>query len=804
MRIIVKKGFLLVFFILYSINSFADTKISKIIIENNHRIESKTIESYLKLKVGDLYNDKIEIESIRNLYSTEFFDDINMKFNNGVLLVKVYETPMIIDIKFEGNSKIKTNDLEQNVDLYKGDSYHQPSIDKIIRKITQIYNSVGRYLVKVEVKKIKLDSNRVKLVFKISEGPKTKVKNITFVGNNDFASNILRKEIQTSETAWYSFMSKDDVYNPFNIEQDLQMLKHFYSSKGYIDFKHIGVNAELTKNKKYFNIVYTVEEGEQYKFGNVTIKNEIDDIKLDEKKLLVKIKTDAIYNGNLVKKVLNDISIQFENQGFQEVQVSDELDKNISEKKVNLTFVIKKTSKVYLKNINISGNHKTHDNVIRRSFKIYEGDVFNRRKVERGIREIKKLNYFDPNIGFAYNRNDEGIDKYDLNIEVEEKSTASLGFSAGWSTASGFFGMINFREMNLSGTGKILDVSAQKSSNTTKYSLGLTEPSLFDSDILLGGHIFKKSSSDADLNGMKRPYSEEEIGFRPKIGYDITPDFSHSISYLIENTEIKLNQDKKDKVPQSIKEQEGKKTTSSISSGLTFDRLDNRYDPKYGYLLSMTQEFAGLGGDINFFKNEFSVKYFHSFFNDKLTLKMSAEYGNIFPLKNETLRIVDRFNLGEPRLRGFESYGIGPLDMSKVTKNIQSNNVSTVDKDGNIVSPTTPAATQVNKDSDEEKGESLGGNKYYLVNLEAIIPVKSDRDLEISLVGFVDLGSLWGIDNTKKNDNIKDSDSLRISSGIGIILKTPLLPIRIDFAFPIKKEDYDREQKISISSLFNL
>ncbi len=768
-----KRLSLLVFILFYSIFVYADSKITRISVQNNHRIEAKTIESYLGLKVGDVFSDKAEIDSLKALYKTGFFENVSLKFNAGNLTITVEETPIIVEMSFQGNSKIKTNDLEKLFTIYKGDPYSQAMVEHDINQMTQLYNSVGRYLTKIDVEKQKIDSNRVKLIFKISEGPKTKIKTINFIGNNNFSSGILKKNIYTSESTWYSFMSTDDVYNVGRIEADIQMLKNFYGSKGYIDFKSISVTSELSKDKKYFTLVYNIEEGDKYYFNNVSIKSEIDGIKLDEKSTLKKIKSGSIYNRNLTDKAINEISEKLENEGYSEIEVLDELNRDSKNKTVDITFVIKKSSQIYIEKINITSNKKTHDKVIRRALDIYEGDRFSRRQIDRGIRRIRVLNFFEPDVKHNYEKSENNLDKYNLNIQVEEKSTASLGFNAGYSSVGGFFGNINFKEINLAGTGKHLDIAYSRSASTSSYNLGITEPYFFGTDISVGGRIFRKLSDDADFNGKKRPYSQYMIGFKPNIGYELLPDLYHSVDYLIQSGDIKLSTNTDKVIPKSVIEQAGKKITSSIISTLTFDRLDNRYFPKSGYSLSSTQEFAGLGGDIHFFKNEFATKYFYSFFEDRLTFKLSGEYGNIFALKNKTLRIIDRFSLGEPKLRGFEAEGVGPREIEM--------------KDNKIVPE-----------------ESLGGEQYYLVNAELIMPVKTEKNFNLSLLGFMDFGSLWGLDNIKKDDSIKNDNSIRASIGFGFILNTSIAPIRVDFGFPIKKEKYDKEQVISIGTSVNL
>jgi outer membrane protein insertion porin family len=779
MRITVIKGFLLIFFILYNFCSYADSKVTKISIENNHRIDSKTVEKYLQIKIGDVFNDKLEIEAVKNLYSTEFFDDLSINFNNGILLVKVYETPMISEVKFEGNSKIKSHDLENLISLYKGDSYHQPTIDLNIKKIIQLYNSVGRYLINVKVEKVKLDNNRVKLIFKISEGPKTKIKNISFIGNKNFSQDMLKKNIKTSETTWYSFMSKDDVYDPSRIDYDIYMLKNFYASKGYIDFKSISVISELSKTKKYFNLVYTIDEGNKYKFGEYSIKNEVVEIKTDLTKFLDPIKTNLTYNEDFVQKIIDNISAKLEKDGYGEMQISRQLDKNSNDKTVNITFVITKLNKFYINKINIIGNRKTRDSVIRNKLQIYEGDLYNKRKIESGIRRVRNTNYFEYNIETSEERDQNSIDKYDLNIKVEEKSTTSLGFSGGWSSVGGMFGNINLREINLGGTGKLLDLLYNRSSSVSNYSLMLMEPHFLDANISVGGKVFRKVSIDSDLSGKKKPYSQDIIGFQPRIGYQITPDLNHSLAWLIQTGDVILKKETDKKISRIIKEQAGKGIiTSSIISGLSFDRLDNRHLPKYGYLLSADHEFAGLGGDIHFFKQEYMAQFFHSFLDEKLTFKLEGEVGYIFPLKgqkNDSLRIIDRFDLGEPRMRGFESQGVGPC--------------------------------AYDDQKDKKERENLGGDKYYLVKAELIMPIKNERGINISLVGFMDFGSIWGLDVekiSKQTEVFNNSDSLRISTGIGIIVNTDIIPIRIDFGFPLKKEKHDKEQVVSIGSSINL
>ena len=737
--------------------SLADTVIRKITIEGNHRVERSTIESYLKLKIGESYNSFKEDEAIKRLYATSLFKNIKMYISGeGNLIVDVTETPFISSVVFTGNSKIKTNLLAKEIYTVPGESLSQAKIELDVKRILEIYKRSGRFATIVTPKVESLANNRVKVIFDIAEGPKTAIKYIYFSGNENYTDAELKSIVLTKESRWFRFLESNDTYEPDRIEYDKELLKEFYQSVGFADFRVISVSAELNNTKEYFVLTYSLEEGEKYNFGNITVDNKLTNVDIIPVNKLINIKQNSVFNMKTLENISEKIGEYFSAAGYPAVNVYPNIEKNPN-RTVDVKFVIEKADKVYIDKINIINNLKTEDHVIRREFKAEEGDILNRSYVEKGERNLRNLDYFEKiNISFAQAK---AKDRYDLNVEVDEKSTSSIGFDLGYNTAGGVFGRFSFLERNLVGTGKILNASVQVSKNTTSYYGGITEPHFLDRDLSLGvnGFINKTGRGQNILSNTDQNYRLNSVGGKTSLGYEIKEDLSHEIDYSIKRDTLSS--------PSSsssifLQEQMGKFITSAIGHTVTYDQTDSRIIPKNGYLLSGTQEFAGVGGDNKYLKHEVDGKYYKSFVNNKLTLKLSAAGGDIAALGGQVVRISDRFNLGDYSLRGFASGGVGPRE--KVTN------------------------------------EGIGGKRYYTFSTELNFPTPVPEEFNLTGAVFMDLGSLWGVGLNKAKYQspygIYNDKSLRASVGFGFIWITRFAPIRMDWGFPVKKKKYDDTQ----------
>ena len=733
-------------------------KIKLIEIQGNKRIETSTVRNYLNLDIGDEINQQKQDAAIKNLYATYLFENLSIDFNNGILKVQLQEFPLITKVEFKGNSKISNSALKKDTITKVGTSLSNSAINTDVIKIQELYKKQGRFLTKVEAKIEKLQNNRAKVIFEVMEGPKSEVKNIYFVGNKKYKTNELKSLILTKEKVWFKFWS-NNAYDPDKIEHDKYVLKQFYNSLGYADFQVISINPQISKNKNYFDITYVIDEGEKYCLDKIDIQNNIKEINTHDLKKFIKVKKGDRYNSVTLENIAENIADYIENKGYPEITVNAEtLNKNYQKRVIDIAFVIEKAAKVYIRRINITGNVKTQDKVIRREFKISEGDLFNREAIDRGDRNLRSLDYFEklaiqPTIT-------EQEDKYDLNIDVQEKATANAGLEGGYSSAEGLFSRIAYHERNFLGMGKYLDTSVTFGRKKIIYSLGVTEPHFLDRNLTLGtsGFIMQSGAQKGVFGSESQPYSLNSYGGRISLGYDVTNDLFHNVYYSYRHDHLKV---KTATSSHYIKEQQGKFNTSAVGHSLTYDKTDNRAFPKNGYMLSGSQEYAGVGGDNKYLKNEIEAKYLISFLDNDYTLKVSGSAGLIKGVGGQKVRIRDRFNMGDPTFRGFAPGGMGPRD----------------------------------KRSDE----GLGGQKFYAITTELSFPLGLPRELNLTGSVFADYGALWSFDRQKdsaysKND-VYDSKKPDLSVGAGFLWLTRIAPVRVDWAIPIRKKHYDETQR---------
>lgn len=760
--------FLMCFF---TLTSFAN-EISKINISGNKRVETSTIKEYLGIKVGDDYSPEIKNKGIKSLYATSLFEDIEIVYNEGILNVSVKENLFISEVKFSGNSKVKTDILENSIITSAGESFKHYKIQSDVRKIKEIYQKAGRFAAVVNSKVEHLDNNRVKVIFDISEGPKTVIKNIYFVGNKHYTASELKSIIMTKESKWFRFLSSNDSYDPSRLEYDKYLLKQFYGSVGFADFRVISVTSELMQTKEGFILTYSIDEGKKHNLGDVTLNNELLEVSDREILDLIKHKKGDVFNIEKIESTIDEISKYLSNRGFPSADVRTENTINSGSQSVDVEFKITKTSKQYINRINISGNIKTEDQVIRRELRIEEGDIFNRSLVERGARNIRNLNYFDDDISVTWDQS-EYADRYDLNIDVQEKSTANIGLELGYDTSSGIFGKLSFVERNLVGTGRILDMGVRTGKKNTHYYAGITDPYFMGSDFALGVNAFHSNNSSVDNNGLsksqgsrsdRKSYSSKSTGVGVLVGYNITDDLNHQIEYEIKRDKLTASGKNKSIF---IQEQIGSRLSSSVSHTLTYDLTDNRHLPKSGYIISGMQQYTGLGGDNKFIKHEVNGKIYKSFLDNKYTLSFTSFAGHMKGISGKKVVISDRFNVGGYNLRGFASRGIGPR--------IKKGSVSI-----------------------EDDEESLGGQKYYTLSTElstALPFIPKEFDVIGSI--FLDAGALWDADS-KVDSGFHNSKSLRSSVGFGFLWITRMAPIKMDWGFPIKRKKYDETQRFSL------
>lgn len=754
----IKISFLLSLLLVNSV-SFADSRINKITVVGNERIEESTVKEYLGIEIGDNYDSSYKNHALKSLYSTQLFENISINMNGNNLIVTVKETPFVSKVEFIGNTKVKSATLVNEMSTSAGESLRKSKLRTDVEKIKEIYKRSGRFSLGVNAKVEPQENNRVKVIFEITEGPKTGINNIYFSGNNNYQSSELKSIILTRESKWFRFLETNDAYDPDRIEYDKQLLTEFYNSVGFADFRVISVTADLLPTREGFILTYSVEEGDKYTFGDITLENNLSNIKNEEISKFISSKKGKTFNMRSMQTLSEKISDHLSALGYPQVEVTPEINTDRTNNVANVKIVVNRADKIFVNKINVEGNLKTEDHVIRRQFKIAEGDIYNRTKIERGEQNLRNLDYFNK-LSVKVSPTDKR-DRYNLNIDVEEKSTSSIGLDLGYNTSGGPFGRISFLEKNLVGTGKYLSAGVQVGRRNTQYYSGLTDPNFLDRDLSLSFNVFNNQSGRQNgLNLGEQNYSLDSVGAKTSLGYDIVEYLSHEVDYSIKKDILKSPAS----TSSFITEQMGKFITSSVGQSLTFDQTDSRIIPKNGYIITGSQEYAGVGGDTRYLKHELDIKAFKSFYENKYTFRISGSAGDIRGNGGKKVRISDRFNLGDYSLRGFEYGGVGPRD--KTTK------------------------------------EGLGGQKYYTVSTEFSFPVGLPEEFNVTGSVFSDIGALWDADSKalieSAGGGIYNDKSLKASVGFGFLWVTKIAPIRMDWAFPLKKKPYDQGQRFHI------
>lgn len=723
-------------------------RIRDIVIEGNQRIEISTIQNYLTLQPGSTYSSAEADKSLKALFATGLFSDVNLRMQGDTLIVRITENPVVNRILLEGNRRMQADQIRNELQLKPRQVYTRAKVQADTQRIQQIYRRSGRFAARVEPKVIQLPQNRVDLIFEISEGPLTGVSRIRFIGNQRFSDSRLREVIQTKESAWYRFLSSDDSYDPDRVTFDREKLRQFYLSKGFADFRVINAVAELLPNRESFIITFTVEEGERYRFGSMNVVSEIKGIDGERLQSLMVTKTGEVYNAEEIENTVQAITSELGRLGYAFVDVRPEVKKDREKRIIDITYAIGESPRVFVERINIVGNVRTLDKVIRREFRLAEGDAFNAAKLRRTRTRLRGLNFFDK-VEITENRGS-APDKVVLTAEVTERSTGELSIGVGYSTTESVLGDISIRERNLLGRGQDLRLGFSLSTRRQQFDLGFTEPYFLDRELAAGFDVSHRRTDYERRSSLDQTTTQAS----PRFAYPITEHLSQQVYYRIRQDEIE-NIDSS--ASRFIQAQKGTYVTSAVGHALTYDRRDDKIEPTGGYVLRLAQEAAGLGGSEQYVKNVVTgYKYFS--LADDVVLSLGAEAGVITGIDDD-VRLPNRFFIGGDTFRGFESGGIGPRDITT--------------------------------------GDSLGGEKYYKAEADASFPIGLPNEFGIKGRLFTEAGSLW--DTSDSGPEVADSSSVRVSAGTGLQWKSPLGLIRVDFGFPLVKEDYDEREVVRIN-----
>lgn len=732
--------------------------VQKIVVLGTQRIEPQTVISYISLREGDIYNPQTIDVALKTLYQTGLFADVKFRFDGTTVTISVVENPIINQIEFEGNSKVSQKDLEKEVQLKPRTVFTRSKVQADVQRIIELYRRNGKFAASVDPQIIQRPQNRVDLIFSITEGPSTGVARINFIGNKIFSDSTLKSQIATEESDWYKFLTSNDNYDPDRLTFDREQLRRFYSSRGYADFRVISAVAELSSDRRDFYVTFTIDEGPRYKFGKVQIDSTIKELPESVLRPFVRIQSGDVYNAELIQKAIDALTNAAGTKGYAFAEVRPRIARDRANQAIDVILRIEQGPRVYIEKINITGNNRTLDKVIRREFRLVEGDAFNRVLVDRSRTRIRGLGFFkDVSV-----RNSPGSqpDRTTLTVAVTEQSTGELSLGAGYSSTSNFVGEFSYTERNLFGRGQYLRASIQLSTISKQFQLSFTEPYFLDRPLAAGFDVYKVITDYQQAN-----YRGDTTAAGLRFGFPTSEYGSVGIRYTYKIDDITPFGG----APLEVQLAAGETKTSVIGYSFVYNTLDDPIKPTKGWVFSLGQEFAGLGGSLKYMRTQASLAYYRPVIWDDLIGSFTLQTGYITGYDGQTIPIQERFFKGGDSFRGFKQAGIGPRDI--------------------VVSGD---------------GGAIGGNFFAIGSGQLKLPNFLPESYGLQFALFIDVGTLGHLDTVIPGCTvvscIRDNLALRASAGLAVAWKSPFGPITIDFGIPIMKTSYDRPQLIYFSA----
>jgi outer membrane protein insertion porin family len=802
-----------------------------ITIVGAQRLETDTIRSYIRLKEGDRYTQAAADQVLKDLYATELFADAQLRNNSGDVTIEVKENPVINRIILEGNKRLKDDKILPEIKLAARQIFTRSKVRADVARIIELYKRQGRFAASVEPKMVMLEQNRVDIVFELTEGPKSKVRKINIIGNERFKDGQLRGQMVTKQAGFTKIFSSATSYDPDRLAFDQQKLRQFYLTNGYADFRVVSAVAELTPDKRDFIITYVVEEGKRYKFGDIKVDSQLRDFDGDALAKRLQPKTGAWYNAKLVEDTVDSLTETAGSFGYAFADVRPDFNRNKDDLTMSVTFRLAETPRVYVERVDVNGNTLTQDKVIRREFRISEGDAFSSFQIKRSSNRIKSLGYFQEKFEIEQKPGSTS-DRIVLEANVEERPTGQLQLSAGFSSLESFILQASIQQNNFRGRGQTVGLSIDYSRFSRSIQASFTEPYLFDRNISLGFDIYRRDFNSFNFQGSNRntTYRQSTTGFQFRAGVPLTEYMSLIGRYTLNFENVTLDRNTyylpdANGVPQCsiflagryLCDAIGRRTSSILGTSLVYDSLDNRLRPTRGTQAVIGVDVAGLGGDVRYARITANASRFFAL-GKGFVFSIRGEGGAIKALSSRSndpgiddVRLTDRFFLGEPQIRGFDIRGVGPRVLRKFYAGFD---------------PLTGAGGTVATDRNQFVDDALGGKIYYLTRAELEIPLGSGaRELGLRPSIYVDAGAVFniarpttsGVATLLYQDNVTgrlttdartnnvtnsiaqkfdeiflgDSPKPRVSVGIGVNWNSPFGPFRIDLARALTKVEGD-------------
>jgi outer membrane protein insertion porin family len=732
--------------------------ITAIRVEGNQRIEEGTIRSYMLVQPGSPFEPDTIDRSLKSLYATGLFADVNLTREGTTLVVRVRENPIVNRIAFEGNHKLTDENLRAELQL-RPRAVFTPALAQADRqRILDLYARRGRFGARVEPKIIEQPQNRVDVVFEINEGDSTLISRIAFVGNKAFSESTLRDVVGSRETAWWRFLSSSDTYDPDRTAYDKELLRRFYLKNGYADFEVTGASAELAPDRSAFFITYTLNEGARYKLSKVEVNSSLRNITNEQLTPVLEMEAGDWYDGDAVERTVQALTDEVQKLGQPFVEVKPRVSRDRENHTIELIFDVVEGPRVYVERIDITGNTRTKDKVIRREFRLAEGDALNNALLRRSRQRLQDLNYF--NAATISTVPGSAPDKAIVNTQIEEKATGELTIGGGYSTDAGALVSLGVRERNLVGTGIDANANAILAQRRSQIDFSVTDPYFLDRNIVAGADIFLVQNN----NQVIASYDERRVGTTLRMGYEFSDHLRQVWAYSLVERDVYNIQPT---ASLYVQDEAGKSLLSQLGQTLTLDYRDSRVDPRQGWVMRGGADFAGIGGDAHYVRTKLDGTYFipleRYFGSNDWDISLSGGIGYLFNLgQNE--KIIDNFFLGGDNLRGFQTGGVGPHSV-----------------------PTTQYPTS----------DSLGGRFIWTQSTELRFPLPVSADLGLSGRTFVDIGALSQFSGVTLNgvpQPFVDYAQPRVGVGVGISWKTPFGLINIDLAQAVVKYKYDQTQ----------
>jgi outer membrane protein insertion porin family len=803
--------------------------VSQIVVEGNRRVDAETIKSYLSVQPGQSYSAYAGDESLKTLFATGLFSDVSIDMRGNTMVVKVVENPIVNLVSFEGNKKIKDEVLLAEIESQPRAVLTRAKIEGDVQRILQIYRRSGRFGARVSPKIIDLPDNRANLVFEIDEGDKTSVVGINFIGNRAYGDDTLRDVITTTQRNWLSWLRTTDIYDPERLESDQELLRRFYLKNGYADFRVISAVAELDRERNAFYITITVDEGEKYTFGNVDVQAYVRDVDPESLRNVIQTKTGETYNANQVESTLEDMTLELANQGYAFAQVRPRGDRNFDTKTIDINYIVEEGPRVYIERINIRGNTRTLDRVIRREFDFAEGDAYNVVMIDRAKRRLDALRYFKTvNIGRAQGS---APDRVIINVDVVEEPTGEISVGGGYSTRDGFVADVSITERNLLGRGQILTIGGSFGEKKESFDFSFTEPYFLGRRVAAGIDVFYRDLDYADTSS----YKTTAIGGGTRFGFQLNEETSFLARYRIYQSDIDIAEILRDgcgppfnvaycgvpgllyaggpiiglpyggdtngdgiadvfapEASIAIVAAQGERLYSIAGYDLTYATLDSYNSPHNGWYLRFSQDFAGVGGDAQYLRSDGEARYYRELGPDVVGM-LKVTGGVINGWGGYDIPVTDTYFKGGETIRGFDTSGYGPRDLTPGGQ---------LDALGGKVFAAATAEVQFPIPfMPEEFGfrGALFADAGVLFNVGDTGPVtvfQAGGPVTLSMAECAGLfpGSPYGVMPVGAQGCYVDDTQPRASVGFSLLWDSPFGPLRADLGYAVLKEDYDQTQ----------